>query len=52
MKVTRAHIIARGLTNRCPNCGGRTIFVPGQYFKVNPQCPACGFTIERNNDEG
>jgi uncharacterized protein (DUF983 family) len=52
MQVTRVHIIARGLTNRCPNCGGRTLFRPGKYFQVNPNCPACGFTIERNNDEG
>jgi uncharacterized protein (DUF983 family) len=52
MKVTRVQIVARGLTNRCPNCGGRTLFKPGTFFKVNPACPACGFEIERGNDEG
>ncbi len=52
MKVTRVQIIARGLTNRCPNCGGRTLFKPGTFFKVNQICAACGFEIERGNDEG
>lgn len=52
MKVTRVQIIARGLTNRCPNCGGRTLFKAGTFFQVNKVCPACGFKIERNNDEG
>ncbi len=52
MQVTRVQIIARGLTNRCPNCGARTLFVPGSLFKVNRQCSACGFVIERANDEG
>ena len=51
-KVTRAQIVARGLTNRCPNCGGRTLFQKGTLFRVNKQCPACGFLIERDNDEG
>ena len=51
-KVTRAQIIARGLTNRCPNCGERTLFQKGTLFKVNPACPACGFPIERGSDEG
>lgn len=52
MKVTRVQIIARGLTNRCPNCGGRTLFKAGTFFQVNKECPACGFKIERGNDEG
>jgi uncharacterized protein (DUF983 family) len=52
MKVTRLQIVARGLTNRCPNCGRRTLFVPGKPFTVNKNCPACGFVIERDNDEG
>ncbi len=51
-KVSRAQIVARGLTNRCPNCGGRTLFQNGTLFRVNRQCPACGFQIERDNDEG
>lgn len=51
-KVTRAQIIARGLTNRCPNCGEQTLFKPGTLFQVNKECPKCGFQIERGNDEG
>ena len=53
MPVTRAQIVCRGLTNRCPNCGGsRTLFKAGRLFEVNKTCPACGFRIERDNDEG
>jgi uncharacterized protein (DUF983 family) len=52
MKVTRVEIVARGLTNRCPNCGARTLFKAGTLFETNKQCAACGFTIERANDEG
>lgn len=50
MKVTRVQIVARGLTNRCPNCGGRTLFKAGTLFEVNKACPQCGLKIER--DEG
>lgn len=52
MKVTRLQIILRGLTNRCPNCGARTLFIPGKIFRVNKECRACGFQIEREGDEG
>jgi uncharacterized protein (DUF983 family) len=51
-KVTRAQIVARGLTNRCPNCGSRTLFKKGTLFQVNQECTVCGFPIERGNDEG
>jgi uncharacterized protein (DUF983 family) len=50
LRVTRGQIVARGLTNRCPNCGGRTLFQAGSFFRVNPLCPRCGLPIER--DEG
>src|SRR5437868_183028 len=50
MTVTRLQIIQRGLTNRCPNCGERTLFKPGSFFEVNKACPNCGLKIER--DEG
>lgn len=50
MKVTRLQIVARGLTNRCPNCGGRTLFKPGTLFELNHACARCGLQIER--DEG
>ncbi|MCX6938824.1 MAG: DUF983 domain-containing protein [Verrucomicrobia bacterium] len=47
MKVTRVQIAARGLTNCCPNCGARTLFVPGAPFKIAPTCTACGLKLER-----
>jgi uncharacterized protein (DUF983 family) len=52
MNVTRAQIVSRGLTNRCPNCGERTLFKKGTLFQINQKCPACGFQFERSNDEG
>ncbi|MGH7958057.1 MAG: DUF983 domain-containing protein [Opitutaceae bacterium] len=52
MNVSRGQIITRGLTNRCPNCGARTLFKKGTLFQINAQCPECGFQFERNNDEG
>ncbi len=48
--VTRFQIVARGLSNRCPNCGGRTLFKAGTWFQTNRNCPSCGLLIER--DEG
>jgi uncharacterized protein (DUF983 family) len=50
VKVSRLQIVVRGLTNRCPNCGGRTLFQEGSLFRVNPSCTRCGLSIER--DEG
>jgi uncharacterized protein (DUF983 family) len=50
MKVTRGQIIARGLTNRCPNCGGRTLFRTETLFELNGECARCGLRFER--DEG
>ncbi len=52
MKVTRPMIVARGLTNRCPNCGGRTLFRAGTFFQMNDRCPACSFKFEGAGDEG
>jgi uncharacterized protein (DUF983 family) len=46
MNVTRIDILTRGLTNRCPNCGGKTLFVPGRIFQMHESCPACGFKFE------
>lgn len=48
--VTRGQIAARGLTHRCPNCGSRSLFVPGKPFTVERACRECGLPIER--DEG
>ena len=50
MNVTRGQIVLRGLTNRCPNCGGRTLFQPGRPFMLNESCPTCGIRYEK--DEG
>lgn len=48
--VTRGTIIARGLTHRCPNCGARSLFVPGAPFRLAAECGECGLKLER--DEG
>ncbi|MCF3650425.1 DUF983 domain-containing protein [Synoicihabitans lomoniglobus] len=50
MKVTRGQIIARGLTNRCPNCGEHALFKEGRVFELNRHCPTCDLQLER--DEG
>ena len=50
MNVTRGQVIARGLTNRCPNCGGHHLFKAGTLFEINGACPDCGLRIEK--DEG
>jgi uncharacterized protein (DUF983 family) len=50
VKVTRLQVVGRGLRNRCPNCGGATLFRKEAWFEVNKACPACGLQFER--DEG
>ncbi len=50
MKVTKGQIVARGLTNCCPNCGARTLFKPDRWFELNAKCVRCDLPIER--DEG
>jgi uncharacterized protein (DUF983 family) len=50
MKVSRLQVVSRGLRNRCPNCGGATLFREGTLFQTNSSCPRCGLMIER--DEG
>ena len=50
MKVTRGQIIVRGLANRCPNCGGNSLFKPGKFFDLQDACPDCGLKFEK--DEG
>jgi uncharacterized protein (DUF983 family) len=50
MKVTRMQVVSRGLRNRCPNCGGDTLFREGSLFEVNKACSGCGLLFER--DEG
>jgi predicted RNA-binding Zn-ribbon protein involved in translation (DUF1610 family) len=50
MKVTRLQVVSRGIRNRCPNCGGATLFRKGTWFELNKACTRCGLTFER--DEG
>ncbi len=50
LKVTRGQIVARGLTNRCPNCGAHALFREGSLFDLNKRCPVCGLVLEK--DEG
>ncbi len=50
MPVTRTQIITRGLANRCPNCGGRTLFKAGTLFELDRACRDCGLKLEK--DEG
>jgi uncharacterized protein (DUF983 family) len=50
MKVTHGQILARGLANRCPNCGGNRLFKDGKLFDLNDACPDCGLKFEK--DEG
>ena len=50
MAIGRWQIVSRGLGNRCPNCGGRTLFKEGSWFEMNKACPSCGLQFER--DEG
>lgn len=47
MNVTRGQIVARGLANRCVNCGGHTLFPPGRSFRINERCPDCGLKFSR-----
>lgn len=49
-QTTRAQILARGLSHRCPNCGARSLFEPGRPFTLRPACDRCGLRLER--DEG
>ena len=46
MNVTRGTIIARGLSNRCPNCGHPSLFPP-QSLRIHAHCPVCGVGLDR-----
>lgn len=47
MAVTVGQIIARGLTNRCPNCGARSLFAGP--LKMHERCARCGLRFERED---
>lgn len=46
MSVSKAQIIKRGLTHRCPNCGAPTLFPP-RSLRVRRRCPNCGTGFDR-----
>jgi uncharacterized protein (DUF983 family) len=46
MMVSKSQIVARGLTNRCPNCGHHTLFPP-RSFRIRKRCPECGTAFDR-----
>ena len=48
MIVTMMEIVRRGLTHRCPNCGGRTLFPP-RSLRVHRRCPICGTGFDRGD---
>lgn len=47
MNVTQQQILQRGFTNRCPNCGGKTLFRDDKLFELNRECSQCGLKIEK-----
>jgi uncharacterized protein (DUF983 family) len=49
MPVARNQIVARGIKQRCPNCGERTLFQPDKPFAINPACPHCGLKLDRGD---
>ena len=52
MKVSRTCILARGLSNRCPNCVNASLFRPGSFFEMQACCPDCGFAFAPEQNEG
>src|SRR3954462_6046656 len=48
LKVTRGQIICRGLTQRCPNCGAKTLFKKGSYFETERACASCGMRWDKD----
>jgi len=42
---TRGRMLWRGLTRRCPRCGGGRLFQG--WFRMTPDCPHCGLHFER-----
>ena len=47
MRVSPWQIIVRGLTIRCPNCGGWTLLK--HWLKLHDRCPRCGLLFERES---
>ena len=43
--LTVTRLLARGLSRRCPLCGGGHLFQ--RWFTMAPRCPRCGLNLER-----
>jgi uncharacterized protein (DUF983 family) len=43
--TSRARMLLRGVTRRCPVCGERRIFTG--YFRLKAVCPRCGLRFNR-----
>lgn len=46
MPVNKRLIVSRGLSNRCPNCGQKTLFPKGS-LRIRRRCPECGTGFDR-----
>ena len=46
--VTREQIIIRGLTLRCPNCGAKSLYPKGIFFRMNRACSSCGMRWDKD----
>jgi len=44
-RPTPRTLLRRGVTKRCPRCGGRSIF--DTWFRMKERCPTCGYLFER-----
>lgn len=42
-------MIGRGVTLRCPQCGGRDLFA--SWFKLRAVCPTCGLELQRGEQD-
>jgi len=46
---TPPRMVVRGLTGRCPLCGGRGLFE--RWFTLRERCPTCGLRFDRKPEE-
>lgn len=44
-RVTQKMVLRRGIRNRCPNCGSKSLFRRG--LTINERCSRCGMSFER-----